>query len=309
MKWLEICIESDTDNTELASYFLMEAGAAGTSIQSPDEIRSLVENAGAKELVEAGDFSKFMDKFRTTAYFSTETNINDLKGALKKRFADSEILWREADDSEWEGSWKKFYKAFNITPSLRITPSWDENAKVSENSIIMDPGMAFGTGTHESTKLCAGLVEKHMAKGGSMLDIGTGTGILSIIASKCGAKSAVALDIDPAAVKTAIQNLEINQIDNVIVYQGELRDVREIFKKQNFRAPFKFDLIAANIISDVIISLSDEMLDALNVGGKLVCSGIIVEREADVVAALEKSGFEMDEILHDNEWSAICAHA
>ena len=190
----------------------------------------------------------------------------------------------------------------------------------------MDPGMAFGTGTHESTSLCAALIEENIKPGQKVLDIGTGTGILSIAASKLGAKCILALDIDPAAVKTAKHNFTRNDIDNAEVFLGELMDLEQFVKSNPLRAPFdslrapfdslrapldemKFDMIAANIVSDVIISLAGDMKKYLEKGGSLVCSGIITEREGDVATALEAAGFKNLKMLRKNEWTAIIANA
>ncbi|MDX1359201.1 MAG: 50S ribosomal protein L11 methyltransferase, partial [Clostridia bacterium] len=256
MKWIEIRVESDKDITEEVSMALFEAGANGTRIQNPDEIKSLIDEAGAKELADYRDFSKMLEKYIVTAYFPAGFIFDDLKGALNERFGNVDIYHREADDSEWSGTWKKYYKAFNLTPKIKIVPSWEAPEVIDGGTIIMDPGMAFGTGTHESTSLCAALIEENIKLGQKVLDIGTGTGILSIAASKLGAKCIFALDIDPAAVKTAKHNFTRNGIDNAVVFLGELRDLEQFVKSNPLRAPFdslrapldemKFDMIAAN---------------------------------------------------------------
>jgi len=309
MKWIEICVESDRDITEEASYSLMELGASGTRIQNPDEIKSLIEQAGASELASPGDFSNELQKYRITAYFPVSKNFETLKGALKSKFADAEVLFREADDSEWTGNWKKYYKSFNLTSGIRVIPSWEAMGEPAVNEIIMDPGMAFGTGTHESTELCAGLVESCIAPGDSFLDIGTGTGILSIVAKKSGADAILALDVDEAAVKAARDNLTLNGVSNARIFHGELAQARALFSSEQNRAPFMFDVVAANIVSDIIIELSPDIKKILKKGGRFVCSGIITEREKDVLAKLESDGYEIVDIKRKNEWTAILAHA
>ncbi len=309
MKWIEICIESDTDNTEEASAELMEAGAGGTQIQNPEEIKSLIDQAGANELADYRDFSSFLEKYRTTAYLPPDINFKNLKGALKKRFPKSRILIRKVDDSSWEGNWKKYYTSFQLTEKFKVVPSWEAGGKPADNEIIIDPGMAFGTGLHESTKLCSALVEKNISMGDVFLDIGTGTGILSILASKSGAKEVIAFDIDGAAVKTAKENMKINNVPDALIFKGELSQLDTHLKKTNFRAPFKFDLVAANIVSDVIIGLAGQLREVCKKGGRLICSGIIIEREDDVVKALVNAGFTILEIKRENEWTAISAYA
>lgn len=323
MKWLEVCIESDDNITEEASMIFFEAGANGTQIQNPDEIKSLIDAAGAKELADYGDFSEIMDKYRAIAYFVPGTDLNLLKGALNERIDNFTFSWREADDDEWKGNWKKYYKPFNITAEIRIVPSWESQEIPDEKTIVMDPGMAFGTGTHESTSLCAGMIEEIIKKGDLLLDIGTGTGILAIIAAKHGSGVALAIDIDPAAIRTAEENFKLNNVDNAVVFLGELKDVEKFIQSKKFKAAFnssnlkkavfgksdelKFDLIAANIVSDVIILLARDMKKHLRKGGSLVCSGIISEREPDVVQELKNSGFKNLRIRRKNKWTAICA--
>ena len=317
MKWIEICIESNKDITEMASMALFEAGANGTRIQNPKEIKSLIDKAGAKELADYGDFSQILDIYRVTAYFTTDFIFDNLKVALNELLDEFSFLWREVDDSEWTGTWKKYYKPFDLTPEIKIIPSWEAEGSIKRNTIIMDPGMAFGTGTHESTSLCAALIEEHIRPGDVVLDIGTGTGILSIAAAKHGAKAALAIDIDPAAVKTAEQNFKLNKIDNAVAFLGELKDIGKFINSVKFKAAFKsskasfegkFDLIAANIVSDVIISLAGDMKKYITEGGSLVCSGIITERENDVSDALLAAGYKNLLVRRKNEWSAISAN-
>ncbi len=318
MRWIEICIESNKDITEKASMILLEAGANGTRIQNPKEIKSLIDEAGAKELADYGDFSQILDKYRVIAYFATGFNFENLKAALNESLEEFDFRWKEVDDDEWTGTWKKYYKAFNLTPNIRIIPSWEADGDIAADTIIMDPGMAFGTGTHESTSLCAGLIEEKINPGDVVLDIGAGTGILSIAATMLGAKAALAIDIDPAAVKTAGQNFELNQTKNAAAFLGELKDISKFIESDTFKAAFdtnkaafggKFDLIAANIVSDVIISLAGDMKKYLKEGGSLVCSGIITEREIDVTGALEAAGFKNLIMRRKNEWTAISADA
>jgi ribosomal protein L11 methyltransferase len=153
------------------------------------------------------------------------------------------------------------------------------------------------------------MIEERLKKGDTFLDIGTGTGILSIIALRLGAKKALAIDIDPASVKTAKMNFGINSIINAEVFLGELKDIPNLLFPNEFKAPFKFDVIAANIVSDVIIDLAFEIKKYLSKGGSLICSGIIKERENDVKIALIKAGFSNLVSITKNEWTAITADA
>jgi ribosomal protein L11 methyltransferase len=201
------------------------------------------------------------------------------------------------DDEDWSTAWKKYYKPFHISDSVVIKPSWEDYDKKDGEIIIeLDPGMAFGTGTHETTRLCSQLLERHVRKGDTLIDVGCGTGILSIIAVKLGAAKATAIDIDDVAARVTGENCAINGVsDSIDVRKGVLADIE----------PFKADLVVANIIADVVIKLSEPMPQYLKKGGILLTSGIIRERREDVVKAYTGLGFEVISIDEMGEWVAI----
>lgn len=201
------------------------------------------------------------------------------------------------NEEDWANSWKEYYKPLHIGERIVIVPAWERyEKKESEVIVTMDPGMAFGTGTHETTRLVIGLLEKYTQKGCSVLDVGTGSGILAICASKLGAGSCYAYDIDPVAVRVAKDNVESNACDNVICEQSDL--LKNVEKRG-------YDLITANIVADIIIRMTPDVGQYMHENTVLLASGIIAERAEDVISCFEAHGFAIVERALDNGWCAL----
>jgi ribosomal protein L11 methyltransferase len=285
---------------------LTSIGAGGVVIEDPNEIRRQIESPESLDYAD----QEFMDSLGTDvtikAYFNQEYTPEELSALIpeKLKFI-SQFLdvgqgyagYSLVDDEDWSTAWKKYYKPFHISDSVVIKPSWEDYDKKDGEIIIeLDPGMAFGTGTHETTRLCSQLLERHVKKGDTLIDVGCGTGILSIIAVKLGAVKATAIDIDDVAARVTGENCAINGVsDSIDVRKGVLADIE----------PFKADLVVANIIADVVIKLSEPMPQYLKKGGILLTSGIIRERREDVVKAYTGLGFEVITIDEMGEWVAI----
>jgi len=201
------------------------------------------------------------------------------------------------DEQDWSEAWKKYYKPFHISESVVVKPSWEEyTAKDGEIVVELDPGMAFGTGTHETTRMCAQLLEAYIKEGDHVLDVGCGSGILSIIAAKLGASRVGAVDTDEVAVRVTKENCSVNGVDRCVsVYRGVLSDLPTA----------KADVIVANIIADVIIGLSGVVGGYLRKGGILIVSGIIRERRQEVAEAYESRGFDLVRTEEMGEWVAM----
>lgn len=306
MKWTEVCIKTTEEASDAVSEMLTSIGAGGVVIEDPNEIRRQIESPNSLDYAD----KEFMDSLGTEvtikAYFNEEKTPEELAALIREklkfisRFLDTGKGYQgfnRVDDEDWATAWKKYYKPFNISDSVVIKPSWEEyDRKAGEIVIEMDPGMAFGTGTHETTRLCSQLLEKYVKKGDRIIDVGCGTGILSIIAVKLGASHAEAIDIDEVAARVAGENCTINGVPgNVTVRKGVLADLE----------PIKADIVVANIIADVIIGLSAIMPSYLKKGGILLTSGIIRERRDDVVRTYTGLGFELMNIFEMGEWVAI----
>jgi ribosomal protein L11 methyltransferase len=312
MKWTKVSIKTTAEACDAVSEMLMSLGAGGVVIEDPNEVRRQVESLESPEYADGNLIDSLpggaMDAGKVTikAYFSRERAQVELDDSIKgkldyiSRFLDTgglSVAYEEVDDEDWAVSWKKYYKPFNIAGGIVIKPSWEKyDAKPGETVVVMDPGMAFGTGLHETTRLCSRLLLEHVKKGDVVIDVGCGTGILSIIAAICGASGVFAVDTDGTAVRTAHDNCRINGLlDRIVVKQGELKD---------FELP-KADLIVANIIADVVIGLAAYAPRYLKRDGMMLVSGIIKERKNDVLNAFRDYGFDFVSMDEMGEWVAM----
>ncbi|MCI8589385.1 MAG: 50S ribosomal protein L11 methyltransferase [Clostridiales bacterium] len=218
---------------------------------------------------------------------------------LKQQFAavgtKVELYESETENQDWENEWKKYYEPVFCGEHVVIVPSWQEYAAQKDEVIVkIDPGLAFGTGTHESTRLCLGLLEQYVQKGDSVFDVGTGSGILAVAAKKLGAGIVRGLDIDPVAVRSAKENAELNgteiEFDTGSIEQSP---------------PQTYRIIVANIVADVILALYPAVYTRLASQGVFIASGIIREREKEVIDILLQNGFSLIESQHEGEWCAL----
>ncbi|HHV97936.1 MAG TPA: 50S ribosomal protein L11 methyltransferase [Clostridiaceae bacterium] len=251
------------------------------------------------------------------SYFPASENLSELMQLIQEKLkeiseyldvGDIKVEYSEVNDEDWANSWKKYYKPFNITEKIVIKPTWEDyDNKEGKIVIEMDPGMAFGTGTHETTRMCANLLEKYTHEGDKIIDVGSGSGILTLIAAKLGATKILALDVDKEAVKVTLDNCKHNGvIDKVIALHGTLKkDIEESYGNDKADLKCKADLIVANIIAGVIIDLADDILHHLKPGGLFITSGIIKSKKEMVIERYLKKKFECIEVKEDGEWVAI----
>ncbi|MGB4659154.1 MAG: 50S ribosomal protein L11 methyltransferase [Mobilitalea sp.] len=317
MKWTKLTLETTVEAEDLVSNMLNDLGIS--SIEISDNI-PLSEEDRKKLFI---DFLPEMNEQDHTAFVSFYINVEEDLEALLCNVKDglqelSEfvevgtgiITITETEDLDWINNWKEFFKPFYVDDNILIKPTWEELPDVKEDDLVIeiDPGTSFGTGSHETTKLAIIGLKKHMQADSVVLDAGSGSGILSIIAKKLGAKEVLGIDIDPIATEAALLNAEVNKMEiakgNLSFHTGNIIEddgIRSLIGRN------KYDIVVANILADVIIPLSDVISENLKPGGVFISSGIINTKEKDVEEALLKNNFAIIEVNRMNDWISFVA--
>ncbi len=307
MNWTEVQIKTTAELEELVSNVLYDAGATGLAIEDPRDILELSLSEEKWDFVDPSLINLEFDGVLIKAYFSEsddlENKIEEIKNRIKNdpvlSTGENEIKISMVDDNDWAESWKKYYKPIRIGERILIKPSWEEY-NLEENDILieLDPGMAFGTGTHETTAMCTEALEKYVKPGDIVYDIGCGSGILSIVAAKLGAEKVVGVDLDELCVKVSNENIELNNVEKIVeIKEGNLLDVVE----------GKANIIVSNIIAEIIARMTKDLKSYLKDNGIFITSGIIVEKIELVEKALLENGFQILDIKKLNGWACIIA--
>jgi len=310
MKWIELIVHTTTAGSDYVSDCLMEHGATGTMIEDRSDIPDPSKPHGIWEIIDPKLLENMPEDVLVHAWFTpgdswTETydSITRSLSAMlseEKNFGTLRTDTRTVSDESWAEVWKKFYKPFYAGNHLVVKPTWEDFSPAPGDRIIeIDPGMAFGSGTHETTGMCISLLEEMIHGGENVIDVGTGSGILAIAAALLGAGHVLAVDIDPDAVRVARENILHNHVEQIVAAQeGDLlKDVSETC-----------DICVANIISDIIVMFAQPLMKHIVPGGKFICSGIVRERTGEVRQALEQAGYEIIKEMHRGEWTAfLCA--
>ncbi|MCI6731034.1 MAG: 50S ribosomal protein L11 methyltransferase [Lachnospiraceae bacterium] len=315
MKWIRICIDTTTEAVDFISEMLNELGVEGIEIE---------DNVPLTEAETKGMFIDILPELapddgsaKVSCYLETDEDVEALMEKIKEgleeisMFANigtGQISLSETEDKDWINNWKQFFKPFCVDDIL-IKPTWEEVPEEHKDKMMIeiDPGTAFGTGSHETTRLCIRQIQKYLKKGDKVMDIGTGSGILSIAAMKLGASEVFATDVDEFAVEAAIENVAVNHIpaEKVTMITGDIIGDEEIQKTAGYEC---YDFAVANILAPVIIMLQGEIARHLKSGSYFITSGIINTKEEEVKAAfLANPEFELIETVYDNDWVSITA--
>jgi len=308
MIWSEIAIQTTQEANEAIANILHEAGAGGVIIEDPEVLaRDFASPFGEVYELSPEDFPEegiIIKAYLPVNSYLLET-IEQIKLLINElpiygiEIGKGTITVSEVDEEDWATSWKKYYKPVQISERFWIKPSWEEIPENNQQLVIeLDPGMAFGTGTHPTTILCIKALEEVIKGGEEVIDVGCGTGVLSIAAAKLGAKNVLALDLDSVAVESAGQNIAINSVDNrVRVRQNNLLEGIEQ----------QVEVIVANILAEVILRFIDSAKGLLKEKGYFITSGIINTKADLVREALEEAGFRILKKLDQEDWVAFIA--
>lgn len=315
MKWIKIGIKTTTEAVDFISNLFDEIGLEG--IQIEDNIPISEEDKKAMFIDILPEIGPDDGTAFVSSYVEADRDIKQLVKEIEEgleelklfvNLGEANILVEETDDEDWLHNWKAFFKPFRVAEDIVIKPTWEKLEEREEGDFIIeiDPGTAFGTGAHETTKLCILGLRKYITKETKLLDIGCGSGILSIIGLKLGAKSAVLTDIDPAALIATNENLKVNQLPEktYCVLQGNIIEDSILQNKVGIGV---YDIVVANILADVIIPLSREVGQHLKEDGVFISSGIIYTKKQEVQEALIENNFHIIETNEMGDWVSFVA--
>ncbi|KXB71085.1 MULTISPECIES: 50S ribosomal protein L11 methyltransferase [Peptoniphilus] len=295
MKYIEMTINTSKDKKDIIEGILFDYGIYTTEEISSDIVEELDQDEKDWDFIDYPLLNSKEGVFALRVYPENMEDAKNLKDDLSEKNL-GQCLIEEKDDEDWANNWKKYYKPLEIGEKLAIVPEWEAYGNNKRIVIKINPGMAFGTGTHESTYMCLELLERYVKRDDEIFDIGCGSGILAIAALKLGAKRALAVDIDDKCIDASHENASLNNIkDKMDIKKGNLLDV----------VKGRADLIVSNIIAEIIVDEIKNLKNHMDKGGIFITSGIIKERRQMVIDALEENGFEIIDELEKNNWVAI----
>lgn len=320
MVWTKLTIDTTVEAVDILSAFLDDLGVEGIMIE--DNVPLTEEDKKAMfvdiPLIEGEDDGTAKVSCFIDDSFDLDTLKADIVAELTRLeefipVGTKDISLSNTEDKDWINNWKQFFKPFRLYDNIVIKPTWEELEDTQEGDMIVeiDPGIAFGTGSHETTKLCIGQLKKYLKQGDTVFDVGSGSGILSIISVMLGAGFVHGMDIDEVAVRASIENREVNNMteEKLVLTCGNLLAGDDEATKMalEVNAGEKYDIVVANILADVIIPLSGVIRPFLKEDGYFITSGIINMKEEAVKEALLSNGFEIIDVVYMNDWVSIIA--
>ena len=306
--WIEVRVITKSEALEPISGIFYGLDCKGVAIEDPEDILGREQGPLTWDFADI-NVLEHKGKFAVVkGYFSEEDNIDEIIAYINKKVeeikslgidvGEGKVEFEKMYEEDWANNWKKYYKPSKVGEKIVAKPIWEEYEVKDEELVVeLDPGMAFGTGEHETTRMCIQALEKYVQKDSTVFDVGCGSGILAIAAAKLGAKLAVGVDLDPVAVESAKENVGFNNIDNIEILHGNLIEVID----------GKADIVVANIIAEIICILTEDVSRVIKPNGNFITSGIIHDRVEMVTNKLEECGFEVVKVNKDGEWNCIIA--
>lgn len=314
MRWNKFRIRTTTEAEDMVCSSLMELGIQGVEIEDRVPLTRRDKEQMFVDILP--EFGEDDGTAYISFYLEEEEDRESILAAVREELADigtymdvgtAEIEESQTEDVDWINNWKKYFHQFTIDDVL-IIPSWEETAPEDKDKMIIhiDPGTAFGTGMHETTQLCIRQLKKYVTEESMVLDVGCGSGILGMLALKFGAKYSVGTDLDPCAIDATHENMRANGIgqEQYEVMIGNIIDNKEVQDQAGYD---RYDIVAANILAEVLVPLTPVILKHLKSGGIYITSGIIDDKEETVVNAVKAAGLEVLEVTHQGEWVSVTA--
>lgn len=307
--WIEVKVVTKPDALEMVQGIFYGLDVKGVAIEDPRDILEREQGPLTWDFADINILEHGGKAAMVKGYFSVEDNMEEIIEYIKSKLieiknmgidiGEGTVEYIKVNEEDWANNWKKYYKPTKIGENIVVKPIWEEYEANGEMVIELDPGMAFGTGTHETTRMCVEALEENVKEDTTVFDIGTGSGILAIAAAKLGAKKVIGVDLDPVAVDSAKENVSFNDLNNIEILYGNLMDV----------VTGKADLVVANIIAEIIVVLAEDVKNFLVPGGLFITSGIIRERRDLVETKLKEKGFKIKEVKEQGEWLCVIAEA
>ena len=306
--WVEVRVITISEALEPIAGIFYGLDCKGVAIEDPNDILGREQGPLTWDFADINVLEHRGEAAVVKGYFSEEDNVEEIVTYIEEKVneikelginvgegkVESEVKY----EKDWADTWKQYYKPVLVGERIVVKPIWEEyEPKGNELVVELDPGMAFGTGTHETTRMCIQELERYVNEDATVFDVGCGSGILTIAAAKLGAKLSVGVDLDPVAVESSKENVTYNKLNNIEILEGNLVEVID----------GKADVVVANILAEIICILTDDVKRVLKDNGIFITSGIIHDRVEMVCEKLEATGFEVIEKNRDGEWNCIVA--